>query len=298
MEWTLDKINQYVTGKIGESLNLDYKALAALQDSKELAKDVSSFANSDGGIIIYGIKEKNQIPTAIDSDATKCPNAETIEQILSSHISPKISNLKIHSLPNPNHHNTLLVIEIPRSDLAPHMAKDNRYYKRYNLKSAPMEHYEIEDIRHRLILPNIEITPRQAEIRQQNNLHVIDFLAVIVNCNNSLVLYYSLQINFPKSWVLDLTPWGFESNTETEINVNGANELYNTWTKNFLPPSSMPLWKNKQFTLGKAVKIEIPPNEFKPIYFIVSCPDASDKIIEYYPLFQQDVLSWNRIESN
>lgn len=295
MEWTLNRIKQLLESKVQESLNLEYKALAALSNAKELAKDVSSFANSDGGIIIYGIKEKNHIPIEIDSDATKYLNAETIEQILSSHINPKISNLKIHSVSNQNNCNTLFVIEIVRSDLAPHMAKDNRYYKRYNLKSAPMEHYEIEDIRNRLISPNIEIILNKAEFKLENTMYESDFSVVNVNRNNSLILYYSLQICIPKNWELNLRPWDFVEDIEIQKNVNGITETYKSWYKNFLPPRMMPLWKNKQFLLGKVLKAKIPPSDLKPIYFIVSCPHASDKTMEWVPEVQKNIISWRQI---
>ena len=61
MEWTLDKINQYITNGIEENLHLDYKGAHSLEknDKKkdEISKDISAFANSDGGVIIFGIKE-------------------------------------------------------------------------------------------------------------------------------------------------------------------------------------------------------------------------------------------------
>ena len=57
----IEDINNFISNKIEENLNLDYKASDALQrnDKKtnEISKDVSAFANSDGGLIIYGIKD-------------------------------------------------------------------------------------------------------------------------------------------------------------------------------------------------------------------------------------------------
>ena len=53
-----------VDGAVEESISLDYKASPALtRDSKpsdEMCKDVSAFANSAGGQLIYGIEEKGQ----------------------------------------------------------------------------------------------------------------------------------------------------------------------------------------------------------------------------------------------
>jgi predicted HTH transcriptional regulator len=59
---TRDDLQRLIDDEIQESLTLDYKASPALaKDSKsrdELCKDVSAFANSAGGQIIYGIEEK------------------------------------------------------------------------------------------------------------------------------------------------------------------------------------------------------------------------------------------------
>ena len=52
----------YIDEGIEESLNLDYKAAGALGKTdgkkKEISKDVSAMANSDGGRIIYGVPEQ------------------------------------------------------------------------------------------------------------------------------------------------------------------------------------------------------------------------------------------------
>ena len=60
-------VSEFFDNKIEESINLDYKRGESLVNSdkakKELSKDVSSFANSDGGIIIYGVEEIDHIPS-------------------------------------------------------------------------------------------------------------------------------------------------------------------------------------------------------------------------------------------
>ena len=61
------QVNQFVDNEIPESIELDYKADVTLQPRPsrvELAKDISSFANTVGGAVIYGIPE-NRINDAI-----------------------------------------------------------------------------------------------------------------------------------------------------------------------------------------------------------------------------------------
>ena len=73
---------------ITESLTLEYKGSPALaKDSKsrdELCKDVSAFANSAGGQIVYGIEEDKNVPTKLDEGADPSITKEWIEQILDS----------------------------------------------------------------------------------------------------------------------------------------------------------------------------------------------------------------------
>ena len=62
MDWSLTTLQNLIDNKIEENLNLDYKACGSIERSEnktnEISKDVSAFANSDGGIIIYGIYPK------------------------------------------------------------------------------------------------------------------------------------------------------------------------------------------------------------------------------------------------
>ena len=59
--WDESKLNSYIDNAVEEGPELEYKASGSLrkQEGKktEITKDVSSFANSAGGTIIYGIKE-------------------------------------------------------------------------------------------------------------------------------------------------------------------------------------------------------------------------------------------------
>jgi hypothetical protein len=98
---TTADLQRLIDEEIQESLTLDYKASGSLaKDSRsrdELCKDVSSFANSAGEQIIYGIEEQNGRPTIIDqgSQITR----EWIEQVLDSNVQPRIGGLVITPVP-------------------------------------------------------------------------------------------------------------------------------------------------------------------------------------------------------
>lgn len=152
--YTIKDIQYLIDNGVEESIHLDFKAAGALaKDDKkknEIAKDVSAFANSDGGIIIYGISEighKADSYSFVDGDVF---NKEWLEQIINSNIQKRINNIKIIPLRQDGDiKRTVYIVKIPRSNNAPHMSCDKRYYKRYNFQSVMMEEYEVRDLFHR-----------------------------------------------------------------------------------------------------------------------------------------------------
>lgn len=152
--YTFVDIQYLIDNGVEESIHLDFKAAGALaKDDKkknEIAKDVSAFANSDGGIIIYGISEighKADSYSFVDGDVfTK----EWLEQIINSNIQKRINNIRIVPLRQDGDiKRTVYLVKVPRSNNAPHMSGDKRYYKRYNFQSVMMEEYEVRDLFHR-----------------------------------------------------------------------------------------------------------------------------------------------------
>jgi hypothetical protein len=164
-EWTEDDILSLIHNNVGESTTLEYKACDALDKTagkkKEISKDVSAFANSAGGTIVYGVTENSaHEPEAIDSGFD--PNdisGEWLEQIINSNIERRISGIIINTVALPKTHpgNVLYVVYIPESKLAPHMAADDRFYKRFNFQSVPMKEYEVRNLMRREHYPSREV---------------------------------------------------------------------------------------------------------------------------------------------
>src|ERR1035437_7192926 len=149
----ISEIERMIRDQVQENIHLDYKASKAISQKArdEIAKDVSAFANSDGGVLVYGVEEDkaSHFPVRIDEgvDDSVC-STEWIENIVTSGISPKVNDVRILPLPvSPGR--SLYVISVAKSFRGPHQASDKRFYKRHNFKSEPMEEYEINDVRNR-----------------------------------------------------------------------------------------------------------------------------------------------------
>jgi len=142
-----------------ENLTLEYKRCAALQNNEqsksEISKDVSAFANSAGGVLIYGVLEDNQLPTALDAgfDLGQL-SREWLEQVILSRIQPRVPGVVITpiALSGANAGRFAFAVEISQSHTA-HQAWDNKYYKRNNFTVTPMEDYEVRDVMNRAKTP-------------------------------------------------------------------------------------------------------------------------------------------------
>lgn len=160
-DFTIETINYLIANEVEENIHLDYKAGDALKTNdkgkNEITKDVASFANSDGGIIIYGLSENEHKPTAISPFDGNAFTKERLDQIISN-IQPHIKGLKIYPIRiEGDISRSIYVVKIPRSSNAPHMATDHKYYKRYNFQSVAMEDYEVRDLFSRADKPELEI---------------------------------------------------------------------------------------------------------------------------------------------
>jgi predicted HTH transcriptional regulator len=97
-QWVEEDLDALVVGGVQESLTLDYKSSASLdprrpaEDKKrELSKDVSAFANSAGGTLVYGVAEENHLPVAIDTGLDPFEvRREWLEQVINSSIQRRI----------------------------------------------------------------------------------------------------------------------------------------------------------------------------------------------------------------
>ncbi|MFE4960748.1 helix-turn-helix domain-containing protein [Streptomyces sp. NPDC056653] len=83
----------------------------------ELAKDVSAMANTRGGLIIFGVRDKTTELVGIDPDDV---NVQQYAQWIRNHVQPYLPDLDFILLSSPDGSASVLVVDVPASTMAPH----------------------------------------------------------------------------------------------------------------------------------------------------------------------------------
>jgi Putative DNA-binding domain len=276
-DWKEADILSLITNGVKESLELDYKQCASLQKTdgkkREVSKDVSAFANSAGGTIVYGMEEDGQLPIRIDvgydpADISK----EWLDNVISSTISPRLEQVYINpvELQTTRPGKVMYVVEIPQAIArAPHQAQDKLYYKRFNFKSEPMADYEIRDILLRSQGPDltmgIQSLSRDEEGTVTVKLHIVNNghdVAKYVTCIGQVVSNYNIvsvsvwEHRDPKVVQLSL---GFNNVVYPDIPHNGGSIQFKPIDR-MLSPLIFQVGLYAEGMKGRTIPIGIDPN--------------------------------------
>ena len=158
----------------------------------ELGKQLSAFANSGGGQIIYGISDTGAVDNGGVARSVKGSTKEWLEDVIPVLTEFEIIGCNVHEIqPKTSgsssiaRDKSIFVVEVPDSERAPHQSKrDLKYYVRVGGKSRPAPHRLIEDIRNRAKHPKLEVhdvqitnavaqTPRVTGLRSECQLDII-----------------------------------------------------------------------------------------------------------------------------
>lgn len=140
-----------------EGLFLDFKSANYTHESSfkrdEVAAVLSSFANTEGGVVVYGVrtqrkneavdkKDKRDFPVEIECAAADL--ATKIKQWAEEFVLPSLPGLQVVPLDGPDGRR-VIVVHAPQSALRPHQVRDEwRYYRRSADGTRPMEHAHVE----------------------------------------------------------------------------------------------------------------------------------------------------------
>lgn len=152
-------IQRLVDNAIPESKILDYKAEIKLgndEEKKEFLADITAFANTEGGVIIFGIEENKDssgkntgLPGNIVgiAESNQDQLIQRIEDTVRSNTDPKINKVGI-KLVNVNG-KKVLVIGVTKFIGLPHMMtfkSSNKFYKRRNTGKYLLDTNELNEL--------------------------------------------------------------------------------------------------------------------------------------------------------
>ncbi len=281
-EWEEEDLELLISTGRQEAIDLDYKSNDALGKSEgkknEISKDVSAFANSAGGVIVYGMKEDGHVPTELDDGYDPADiSKEWLEQVINSRIQQRIDGVRVKqvALRKTRPGRLAYVVCVPQSARAPHQASDKRFYKRFNFESQPMEEYEVRDVANRLVGPDLRIT-----LRIESANHHQDGARLLARCvlrafigNDSPVpaeyaviyLYFDPRLDVPAG----ATPHGFtrseQATVETATGPRRILALHRNWT----PMNNMPVFEHQDFDVAPPGLTIDAPSDGEPTDYLI-----------------------------
>jgi hypothetical protein len=170
-----------IENAVPESMRLDYKrALSIVNDGEktEFLKDVSAFANAEGGDLIYGVDETDGAASALGALEGVNPDdlPARLMQIVYDGLEPNVAGVEARAIPLANQKH-VVIVRIPKSWSAPHMvtrAGHRRFYQRKGTLNLPMD---IEDLR-RAFLRAESVADRLRSYRRDRIAEISDVAAV------------------------------------------------------------------------------------------------------------------------
>ena len=149
--------------KVKEDLHIAFKPWKDF-DSKSpkklelLSMVISSFANTIGGYLFFGIDVQRHKASGLSPLFVSDETIDQLHYFLQSSICPSIENLMLKRFTiDGDGSKSILMIQVPNSDLAPHMAEDKRFYKRADFKEILMQEHEIRELYQRSKKAEIDI---------------------------------------------------------------------------------------------------------------------------------------------
>lgn len=145
-----------------ESREWEYKSASVLTNKGDLkrclGKQISAFANSGGGRLVFGIDPNT-------TQLQPCPESQgrqTMEDYLSNMVSECVDDQlqSFHVLRmnfDENDNSCIFIIEVEDSPVAPHQSKDDRvYYWRLPGRSEPAPHFHLKNLYNRRVACIVE----------------------------------------------------------------------------------------------------------------------------------------------
>ncbi|MCW5878024.1 MAG: ATP-binding protein [Anaerolineales bacterium] len=138
---TIAEVNSLIENDVLESKTLEYKLEipgASHDERKEFLADISSFANSSGGQILYGISAENGIAREIIGIENSLLDNATLrlENLLRDSLQPRIHGIEFIRIPIEDTGRSILVLRVSKSFSSPHVVNYSGHWRFYGRNSG------------------------------------------------------------------------------------------------------------------------------------------------------------------
>lgn len=204
-------LNELRVNQTAEAVDLDFKEKSEIArdgfnktDKQILGRTLSAFANSAGGLLIFGAEARK------NSDGIDCLNAlkpipnidrfaSEAQTLTGQYLFPRHDGVRQATIYSERRDGSgYLALHVERSNRRPHQSKapeDGRYYKRAGDSTFVMEHYDVEDAFRRVAAPEIELDLKVLPARYgSGQTWTIPISLGMTNVGASLVRYPYMSI--------------------------------------------------------------------------------------------------------
>lgn len=148
-------LERFVATAQEEHLLLDFKNVSSGElsndDKRNFARALSGFANSSGGLVVWGVDARKN-PQGVDCAVALKPVANAallvsrLNELTGSSATPIVDGVRHRAIADPDGSGFAVTI-VPESLGGPHMAKahEDKYFKRSGDRLYPMEHFDLAD---------------------------------------------------------------------------------------------------------------------------------------------------------
>jgi len=208
-------IDSLITNEVSESRTLEYKEKLpgnSDDEKKEFLKDVSAFANTSGGDIIYGISEQRDVngkTTGLPDQAKGLSGINADEQkrrldsILQDGLDPRIPGILIEVIDGFTD-GSIIIIRVPKSWNSPHMVVFKKWSRFYARNSAAVYQLDVAEIRSTFIASE-SIAERIRQFRSDRIAKIIaNEMPIAVQSGSKIVMHMVPIASFNLGTAIDV----------------------------------------------------------------------------------------------
>lgn len=182
--------------------------------SQKLGRIVSSFANSGGGFLLLGKRDREDVFDPVRLREGRASMEDHLSLVISQSVTPHYRDFEIFRVPITGTKDSILVVQFSDSPAAPHQSVvDTNYFYRLPGHSVPAPHFHLELLRSRFTKSVVEIV--DVECKQQTPEYREAFA----------VLNFLLRVTVENQSLQSATAWGVHiRNAKTDARWTVTNE--------------------------------------------------------------------------